>query len=204
MTGLRLYAVAAFAGAILAGAAAAETAFAQNAADRTIVPGVRVGAIAKNMPLATIKRIYGANARVGTIKTGEGDFYGAELFVDKPAYLRVYSENKRTADMVEITAENSPWRTAEGVRVGSTLADIEKANGRPFLIKPYEGEGGGHRLAEALGGKIPNALILHFFTKGNLSDAENKRLNAEGGIRSNDPLARKAGFWVYRLTVSFR
>lgn len=201
VTGFRSRAIAM---AALAAIALSGEAFAQGAADRTIVPGVRVGAVTKNMPLAQIKRIYGANARVGTIKAAEGDFYGAELFVNKPDYVRVYAENKRTADMIEILAEKSPWRTANGIRVGATLAEIEKANGRPFLIKTYEGEGGGYRLAEALGGKIPNSLILHFFTGGKLTEAETKRLGAEGGIRSNDPLARKAGFSVYRVTVSFR
>jgi hypothetical protein len=180
----------------------AAPALAQDAKDRTIVPGQRLGAVTAKTTPAELRKVYGANARIGWFNTGEGRFYGAELFANRPDYVRLYFDEKtrRKIESAEILADNSPWRTADGVGVGSPLAAVERANGGPVTIGVYEGEGGGYRIVSTLGGKLPKGLILHFF--GEVPEAHAKRYGAEAGVRSDDPAARAAKFAVYRVFVS--
>jgi hypothetical protein len=191
----------AFALAVLLAAAPA-LALAQDAKDRTIVPGQRVGAVTAKSTPADLRKVYGTNIRIGWFNTGEGRFYGAELFADKPDYVRVYFDEKtrRKIESAEIIAEGSPWRTADGIGVGSPLTVVERANGGPVTIGVYEGEGGGYRIVSTLGGKLPKGLMLHFF--GDVPEAHAKRFGAEAGVRSDDPAARAAKFAVYRVFVS--
>jgi hypothetical protein len=185
-------------------ALSAAPAWAQDAKDRQIVPGLRVGAITAKTSWGDLRKIYGRDARVGTIKTGEGDFYGAELFANKPDYLRVYAtEDKKRISLVEILAEKSPWRTADGIGIGTPLADVVKANGGPVTMAHYEGEGGGYRISNARGGKLHKNLTLHFFADGELPEDTTKRLGTEAGVPSDDPSIVKAKLFVYRITVDF-
>lgn len=181
---------------------AALPAAAQDAKDRTIVPGQRVGAVTAKSTAADLRKVYGANARIGWFNTGEGRFYGAELFANRPDYIRVYFDERtrRKIESVEILAENSPWATADGIKVGVPLAVVERANGGPVAIGNYEGEGGGYRIVSNLGGKLPRGLILHFF--GEVAEGEAKRFAAEAGVRSDDPAVRGAKMSVYRVFVS--
>lgn len=185
-------------------AAAAAPALAQDAKDRLIVPGTRVGAITAKTSWADLRKIYGRDVRIGTFKTGEGDFYGAELYANKPDHVRVYAtEDKKRIASIEILAEKSPWRTAAGIRIGTSLADVAKANGRPVTLAHYEGEGGGYRILSTKGGTQHASLVLHFFAESELPEAVTKRLGSQAGVPSDDPEIVKAKLYVYRITIDF-
>ncbi len=97
--------------------------------------------------------------------------------------------------------EASTW-TVNGVGIGTSLADVEKANGRPFRIQGFAGAGGGV-VADWQKGRLANIgngceLGLQFALPATAS---------QGGVTSarffssNDPAVRAANptvglFWV--------
>lgn len=188
-------------GATLATAAPAA---AQDAADRTIVPGVRFGAINRRTTWADLRRLYGASARIGKFSTGDGEFGGAELFAGKPDHLRVYgSEDGRRIESLETVATAGLWRTAEGIRVGAPLDLVVKVNGRPVTLMPFGGEGGGHFIGDHKGGRLKNDLGLYFFFDATLTEAERKVIDADNGVASDHPVVVKARMYVYRVAMGF-
>ena len=175
---------------------------AQDATDRLVVPGERFGAITARSTPADVKRVYGANARVGTFQTGEGPFWGVEMFAGKPDYLRVYAtDDRKRVQFVETSMEGSTWRTADGIRVGAGLDVVVKANGRGVTMAPYEGEGGGFRISDFRGGRLTDQLATHFFAGSDLSEADHAALGK--GLDSDHAIVRRARFAVYRFGMTF-
>ncbi|MCW5773180.1 MAG: hypothetical protein KIT16_16175 [Rhodospirillaceae bacterium] len=182
---------------------AAAPASAQGAGDRLIVANQRVGAVRVNSTAARLRRVYGAkNVQAGKFETGEGSFDGIVLFPNTDAAIRLYSsEDKKRIATVEIGAQKGPWHTREGLRIGSNLADLEKANGGPFTLMRTEQEGGGWVVDRASAPKLPK-VGFQLLGDGTLSDAEQARLSKMRRVRSNDPLARKSRLAVYKIFVT--
>lgn len=53
-------------------------------------------------------------------------------------------EEKRARILMIHIADKSTWIAPLGVRIGSTLAEIEKLNGKPFKISGFDWDMGGH------------------------------------------------------------
>ncbi len=175
---------------------------AQDARDRTIVAGERVGAVRAASTAAQLRKVYdAAPVRTGKFNTGEGEFDGILLFPDTTQELRIYfKDGTKRIELIEIGRAGGPWRTAQGIRVGTTLAELERLNGAPFALQRTEMEGGGYVLAEQPGLKLPR-LNLQLQTAATLSDAETARLNARGKVMSSDPLLRKSAPAVIKIFV---
>jgi hypothetical protein len=183
----------------------AASAAAEGASDRLIVAGERVGAVRPTSTAAQLRTVYGnANVRAGQFQTGEGTFDGIVLFPGTAQAIRLYySEDKKRIDTVEIGAQKGPWRTGEGIRIGSTLAQLEALNGGPVTLLRHEGEGGGWMVdREQPGLKLPR-LGLQLLGEGSLTAAETRTLGARLKVRSDDPLIRKAKPVVYKIFVRF-
>lgn len=175
---------------------------AQDAGDRMIVAGERVGAVRAASTAAQLRKVYGANnVRAGKFSTGEGEFDGILLFPDTVQEVRLYyKDGTRRIDIIEIGRAGGPWRTAQGIRVGMTLAELERLNGAPIALQRTEAEGGGYVLAENAGLRLP-APSLQFQITGTLSDAETQQLNARNKVMSSDPLLRKSAPTVMKIFV---
>ena len=115
--------------------------------DWSIVPGKRVGPVTSTSSEAELKAAFGAAAvkRALIRITDDTKAPGLEIDGDKPAEsLAVVwprSEGGLRWPLLVIPCYARPavdcrWQTAEGVRVGMGLADLQRANERPFLLYP--------------------------------------------------------------------
>lgn len=63
------------------------------------------------------------------------------LFENKPGKVLIqwYTDSTGLSVITEVSvvAKNSPWQTADGVRIGLTVQELQTLNGRPFAIEGY-------------------------------------------------------------------
>ncbi|MFG1345896.1 hypothetical protein V5F59_13460 [Xanthobacter autotrophicus DSM 431] len=100
--------------------------------------------------------------------------------------------------------ESTAW-SVNGIGIGASLADLERANGKPFRIQGFGGNAGGV-VADWRGGKLANlgggcALGAQLALSATVSDAAQTRISGPKSFGSNDPAIRAANptvgvFWV--------
>jgi hypothetical protein len=108
-----------------------------------IVPGERVGRITRDTSEEQIIQIFGAdNVRRDNIYLGEGETSpGTVIFPnDLTKKLEILwkdaAERKNPAE-ARIKGRSSQWKTQTGLSLGSTLRQIEKLNGKPFILAGF-------------------------------------------------------------------
>lgn len=108
---------------------------------------------------------------------------------------------------MRIHGSASAWHTAEGISLGSPLLDLEKANGKPFSFRSFEGERGGE-VVDWHGGRL-QGLRCVFATPfqapsyGELSEEEKLALEKPGTLASDEPLSRRLNPIVETLALTF-
>lgn len=100
--------------------------------------------------------------------------------------------------------EETRWSVA-GVTVGTSLADVEKANGKPFRLVGFGGNNGGV-IVDWRGGQLGNLpgpcrLGVQFAVSALASDSAQARASGPKVFNSNDPAIRALSptvglFWV--------
>ncbi len=130
----------------------------RRAEDRTIVPGVRVGPIARTTTLADLRRIYGAaNVRAEAIEAGEGETApGATVFPDdslRQVQVAFHDSSGSVPRFVVVHGDRSLWHTDRGVTLGTRLARLNELNGRPFVLLGFGWDYGG-TVASWNGGRL--------------------------------------------------
>jgi|AntRauTorckE5430_2_1112549.scaffolds.fasta_scaffold03866_1 hypothetical protein len=125
-------------------AAASTPATALTPADRTFLPGKRIGAITSGMQLADLERMFGADQVVpATLYGPEGITYEGFRFLpgtDDELEMVIYEEG------ISATASKpgGHWASAKyGVRVGTSLAELNRLNGKPFKLSGFGWDYGG-------------------------------------------------------------
>lgn len=190
----------------LVAAGAPHGAAAADRRDRTIVPGVRVGAVTARSTLAELRRIYGErHVRPQRVHIGEGEYVdGLVLFPGTRAEVqfRLAKGGKRIAIAV-IDKRKSPWRTRRGIRVGSTGARLERLNGRPFTLYGFRWDYSG-RLASWNGGRLPKALIPDFRPTAKLPARIARTVMGDAKFSSANPVMRRSRIVVYRLLIMLK
>jgi hypothetical protein len=64
---------------------------------------------------------------------------------DPKAKLQViWSDEKARRGPTVMVKDQSAWAAANGIRIGSTLAEVEKLNGKPFKLSGFDWDYGGH------------------------------------------------------------
>ncbi len=108
-----------------------------------IVPRIRVGAITPQMSEAALKRIYGrTNVRSTKVSLGEGEYEtGTVIFPNDPRktieILWKDVRRKRFPKLIQLTGERSIWRTQDGISLGTRLKELERINGKPFVLTGF-------------------------------------------------------------------
>lgn len=98
--------------------------------------------------LAGLQARFGmANVQV-THGPGEGGFYHrVVLFPDDPArraFVEFYEDEPLDGvHAISVRDRESKWRGKHGVRIGMSLAELRKINGKPFYFSGFDGEGRG-------------------------------------------------------------
>lgn len=134
--------------AVVALALIASPALAQNA------PIVE-GEITCSSPIApedSAKRLqqrYGQDAVIQQLPGAEGETYKGLVLLPRAMDRRIEvsfkddSLGRVTGLILRDTAKKSRWNVA-GLSIGSSLADVQKVNGKPFLVNGFEWDYGGY------------------------------------------------------------
>ncbi len=133
-------------------------------ADNTIVLGKRVGLIKPGMTATELERAYGKeNVKYEDIPGAEGETIpGARLFADTDRELEVIwdPENEKKKVVFDVHVIGTAWKFENGLKVGMTLEEVEKINGKPFKISGFSWDYGGYANFE--GGKLFGKVNLRF------------------------------------------
>ncbi len=101
------------------------------------------------------------------------------------------------------SSNRSDWRGPLGVRLGSTIAEVEAANGRPFAIMGFAQSEGSGQVMDWRGGALATAMrncVLEIvFNAGDVEGAA----TADAPIASDDPAVRAANPIVGSMALSF-
>src|ERR1700754_5081041 len=97
---------------------------------------------------ASLKQRYRGDAVVQDLPGAEGETSkGVVLFpkaMDRRIEIAFFDDKMKRVSGLTLrdTAQTSRWSIA-GVSIGSSLADVQKANGKPFLVSGFEWDYGG-------------------------------------------------------------
>ena len=106
------------------------------------------GDFAQATSLADLQARFGTANVQFTHEPGEDGFYHrVVLFPDDPsrrAFVDFYEDAPPSGvHAISVRDRDSQWRGKHGVRVGMTLAELRKINGKPFYFSGFDGEGRG-------------------------------------------------------------
>ena len=175
--------------------------------DRIIIPNESVGLITSSTTKSALNKLYDkGNIRETVVFSYEGfDIKGTEVIFDNTAdnITIEWNDGNLTPKIIRIKNPNSNWKTKEGVGIGSTIKEVEKANGKPFTIYGYE-------IDAYLAGTVKNwnsgnlqGLNLQFKITKEIPVEVYMEMMGDRGILSNNPLLEKAGLQVENITVGF-
>jgi hypothetical protein len=171
-----------------------------------IVLGKSVGAVSATANYADLVKIFGeANLTTDTISEAEGTKESVATFVKKETPEEVVviwhdAQVKKSIDRIQIAVEGSPYKTTEGVKIGTTLAELEKMNGKPISFYGFGWDYGG--LVESWKGgnfdKKRLLITLHYIEPNVRYDASKMPLMGDGTFNSDD---KKVKEWRERIKV---
>lgn len=178
--------------------------------DFTIVPGERIGLITnESCSREAVLSAYGDWAKVDTVYlidgvTAEGVvlfpndpkrtlhlYWDLDTNLDRPAFVRVIGDGN--------LKDGTFWKTADGITIGSSLAEVEKANGGPFDMFAFGSEYPG-AVVDWKGGKL-ETLGMTFQPPQRVAMPQN--LIHEETVSSADSLLQTITLVVSGLEVIF-
>ena len=190
-----------------------------------IIPGEQVGTIRANSTEAELMAMLGKeNVTIhDTIYVGEGAtepgttlFKGTPdevqiLWVDKKAFARPEAVIVRPAtDKPGTVGKVTQWSTADGLKIGTTLKDVEKLNGKPFSLYGFSWDYGG-TVSNWQGGtyqaKDGKSYISLVFGYGELSAEQEKlseKVMGDSEFSSSNPAMQQLNPTVQTMTIRFK
>lgn len=190
--------------------------------DTLIVPGERVGFITRSTTEADIqKRLEPSQYRRDLIDVGEGEGRRALiLFPNSDREIAIlWKSDKETLspgqweaawnnapalerpEYILIVPPNSPWHTAEGVRVGVTMKKLETINGGPFTFNGFGWLHSG-RLRSWEEGRLSAYLSVELRSESG-EDNFSEALYGDLAVWSNNPEFKNTPFYVDLIMVAF-
>jgi hypothetical protein len=192
-----------------------------NADDFLIIPGQKVGKINTDSDEKSLIDAYGpANVTPhDTIYTVEGQYeIGTTLFKNTPDEAAIlWKDNVKQArpDAVKMNLNldqpnrKSRWVTDTGVRLGLTIKEIQKINGKPFKLYGFSWDYGG-AVTDWQKGKLqpngPQTFITMTFGYGELSPSLETvagTVSGEGEFLSSNPAMQQLNPVVQQVFVRF-
>lgn len=177
-----------------------------------LVTAGRVGPISGSSSRADLAATFGDAAVVDQpYYIGEGFCVpGAVVLAGTPDALAVawQDADMRAVAAVSIRAQGGAWKTPSGVKVGSSLAELESLNGGPFAFSGFGWDYGG-TVGDWLMGRLDQELRDVTLRLNADQDAllaigapENETLFGERIVRSDSSVARRAGIAVEEIFVA--
>ncbi len=134
--------------------------------DFVLVPGKRIGPLyaAHSLENDLVQTFGPQNVKRQDIYLGEGALApGFVIFGDTRNEVEVYYDSSLVKDrpaFLRISQEGTDWKTAEGISIGTSLAELEKINGKPITFLGFGWDYGG-AVSSWNGGKMnPDLMIV--------------------------------------------
>lgn len=179
----------------------AAPALALDAGDRTFGPG-RVGAIVKGSTKPDdLARIYGAgNVRFEKVHLAEGEYRpGATIHPGTANALEVgFTADGKTIAFIRIKGKN--WKSKEGIRLGATLAELERINGGPFKLAGFGWDNGGVITSSR---KLPQGVVINLAPTRNKQSRQARQVQGDTEFSSRHPAFKSLGVEVGAIAVTF-
>jgi len=162
-------------------------------------------------------RFGAADVKPGTIELGEGETAeGTIVFANDPARRLeiIWRAPGRCASQVRVTAENESvttgqWAVAPGIRLGTTLREVERLNGLPFTLTGFAYDYGG-TIVDWRGGRLKdlqNAERRVFIrlepASRQYSSPDYRQVIGDRDFSSGHPAMQRLNPRVYQIVVQF-
>jgi hypothetical protein len=121
----------------------------------------------------------------------DGLVEGTVIFPQQEARnIEIIWKNKKARNQPLSVTFRRAWRTQEGVGVGTTLAEVEKINGRPFRLSGFDWDFGG-TVTDWHGGKLDQKrgacrLVIRFGISDDLSVRTHLAVSGDKDFSSRD------------------
>ena len=185
--------------------ASATTTALPGADDRTYVPGERFGAIGADATAEDVVTLYGTENFVSATLYGpEGMTYpGYRLFPGTDDEVGIAIDS--SGWLAEFTNPGGGWRSAEhGVRIGTSLAQLQRLNGGPFSFSGFGWDYGGN-VTDWRGGALAGHSVRLGYQYGFADHEDQELMNKIMGdqtVNSDEPALAELGVAVDRIYVS--
>lgn len=161
---------------------------------------------------AVVAKFGAANVKVEKIDGAEGEQIAATvIFPSDPARRLELTwwddKTKRGLAAVGLPIGSS-WIAPNGLALGASLAEAEKANGRPFVLSGFEWDYGGTVTdwkGGALAGPFPGGCVVSvtFLPSPSASDAARAAVAGDKNFPSNDRRMKAVSPIVDRLSIGY-
>lgn len=183
-------------------------AFAQNAPPRAIACD---GPIARDADEAKLIELFGrANVAFRDVGGAEGETTMATVVFPEDAKSRLEilwndeAARKRPAS-IGIT-DQSQWTGPKGLKIGTTLAEVEKLNAKPFQLSGFDWDDGGF-VSDWRGGALQDldgcAITLRFRHADNVSASALRPVLGDIKLMSSAANVRAAKPTVSEIVIAF-
>jgi hypothetical protein len=198
--------------AVIVGLLALSPSFAP--AERAAAPRVIKceGLFGRNTTHADLVQAFGnGNVVHQDIDGAEGEKVKASVLYpnDAKAKLEIIwdDEKARRGPMIR-AKDQSAWASANGIRIGMAIADIEKMNGKPFILSGFDWDYGG-RVKDWRGGELAKALPggcivgVEFVHPEDSPEANLTKVSGDGDFLSDNADMRAVEPYVAVVTISY-
>ncbi len=201
-------------GWLRAGAHAALAAFLATGVAAQGTPALRIvdcrGPFVRDSSHARLVAAFGArNVRYQKVHGAEGEKLWASVLHPGDAKARlefIWDDGRRRPSM---RIENvSTWRSANGIHIGMTLAEVERINGGPFGLTGFGWDYGGHVLdwrGGALSRPLPGGcqVAIDFYPADDAPRASFDKVTGEDTFASDNPDMRATRAIVGALVIYY-
>ncbi len=167
-----------------------------------IVPGQGFGPLQGELSRAAIAAKFDKGQVVERpFYVGEGAYEpGLVVFPDSPKEVEVLLDEDNNAILYRLQREGSPWATADGLEVGSTLEDLVKINGKPIHFMGFDWDFGGI-VTDWNGGTLAEKDFMVTLTHAaiEMDEADAAKIIGDQVVWSNEPILNKYNVTVARI-----
>jgi hypothetical protein len=170
------------------------------------------GPFGRNASHAELVKAFGNNNVVyRDVEGAEGQTIKASVIypTDPKAKLEViWSDEKARRGPMVRAKDQSAWATANGIRIGTALAEVEKLNGKAFKLSGFDWDYGGH-VTDWLGGALakpqPGGCIIgvEFVHPEDAPDDNLAKVTGDGEFLSDNADMRAVEPYVGVVTISY-
>jgi hypothetical protein len=170
------------------------------------------GPFARDAGHADLVQAFGAdNVLEQEIESVEGEKMKASVLYpgDPKARLEITWVDEQARRGPTIRAKDqSAWAIANGIRIGTALADVEKLNGKPFKLSGFDWDLGGRVLdwqGGALGKPQPGGCLIgiEFVHPEDAPEANLNKVTGDNEFLSDSADMRAVAPYVAAVTISY-